>query len=81
MTSEGFAKYLDSLGSINRREVLIVHDQRATESNHGADANVEPVRVPPVVAIGDRLLDHLAADRSHPDLHQCDARHRLSLVR
>jgi hypothetical protein len=28
MTSEGFAKYLDSLGSINRREVLVTHDQR-----------------------------------------------------
>jgi hypothetical protein len=28
---EGLAKYLDSLGSINRREVLVVHDQRAFE--------------------------------------------------
>ena len=28
-TSEGLAKYLESLGSINRREVLILHDQRA----------------------------------------------------
>jgi hypothetical protein len=31
MTSEGLAKYLESLGSINRREVLITHDQRAME--------------------------------------------------
>lgn len=28
LTSEGLARYLESLGSINRREVLIVHDQR-----------------------------------------------------
>lgn len=28
-TSEGLAKYLESLGSINRREALILHDQRA----------------------------------------------------
>lgn len=28
-TSEGLAKYLESLGSINQREVLILHDQRA----------------------------------------------------
>ncbi len=27
-TAEGLARYLESLGSINRREVLVVHDQR-----------------------------------------------------
>lgn len=31
LTAEGLAKYLESLGSINRREVLIQHDQRAME--------------------------------------------------
>ncbi len=31
LTAEGLAKYLESLGSINRREVLIQHDQRAVE--------------------------------------------------
>jgi hypothetical protein len=31
LTSEGLAKYLESLGSINRREVLVTHDQRAME--------------------------------------------------
>lgn len=32
LTAEGLARYLESLGSINRREVLVVHDQRkATE--------------------------------------------------
>ena len=31
LSSEGLAKYLESLGSINRREVLVTHDQRALE--------------------------------------------------
>lgn len=31
LTSEGLSKYLESLGSINRREVLVTHDQRAME--------------------------------------------------
>ena len=31
LTSEGLAKYLDSLGSINQREVLLLHDQRTLE--------------------------------------------------
>lgn len=30
LTAEGLARYLESLGSINRREVLVVHDQRMT---------------------------------------------------
>ena len=30
-TSEGLVKYLDSLRSINQREVLLIHDQRALE--------------------------------------------------
>jgi hypothetical protein len=32
LTSEGLVKYLDSLGSINQREVLLLHDQRAVEA-------------------------------------------------
>jgi hypothetical protein len=31
LTSEGLVKYLDSLASINQREVLLLHDQRALE--------------------------------------------------
>ncbi len=31
LTAEGLAKYLESLGSINRREVLVAHDARALE--------------------------------------------------
>ncbi len=31
LTSEGLVKYLDSLGQINQREVLLLHDQRALE--------------------------------------------------
>lgn len=39
MTSEGLVKYLDSLGSINQREVLMVHDQRALEQMRESLAN------------------------------------------
>lgn len=31
MTSEGLVKYIDSLSSINQREVLVLHDQRTLE--------------------------------------------------
>lgn len=43
LTSEGFAKYLESLGSINRREVLVTHDQRATEELREALAAARPI--------------------------------------
>lgn len=39
LTSEGLVKYLDSLGSINQREVLLVHDQRALEQMRESLAN------------------------------------------
>jgi len=39
LTSEGLVKYLDSLGSINQREVLLVHDQRAIEQMRESIAN------------------------------------------
>lgn len=39
MTSEGLAKYLDSLGSINQREVLLRHDQRMLEQMRESLAN------------------------------------------
>jgi hypothetical protein len=39
LTSEGLVKYLDSLGSINQREVLLVHDQRALEQMRESIAN------------------------------------------
>jgi hypothetical protein len=39
MTSEGLVKYLDSLASINQREVLLVHDQRALEQMRESLAN------------------------------------------
>jgi hypothetical protein len=31
LTSEGLVKYIDSLASINQREVLVIHDQRTLE--------------------------------------------------
>lgn len=39
LTSEGLAKYLDSLGSINQREVLVLHDQRTLEQMREALSN------------------------------------------
>jgi hypothetical protein len=39
MTSEGLVKYLDSLGSINQREVLVMHDRRTLETMRDAVAN------------------------------------------
>ena len=39
LTAEGLVKYLDSLRSINQREVLVIHDQRALEQMRDALAN------------------------------------------
>lgn len=39
LTSEGLVKYLESLRSINQREVLVIHDQRALEQMRDALAN------------------------------------------
>ncbi len=39
LTCEGLVKYLDSLASINQREVLLVHDQRALEQMRESLAN------------------------------------------
>jgi hypothetical protein len=39
LTSEGLVKYLDSLRSINQREVLVIHDQRAIDNMREALAN------------------------------------------
>jgi hypothetical protein len=39
LTSEGLVKYLDSLGSINQREVLVMHDRRTIETMRDAVSN------------------------------------------
>src|SRR5213075_1213378 len=39
LTCEGLVKYLDSLRSINQREVLVIHDQRALEGMREALSN------------------------------------------
>lgn len=39
LTTEGLVKYLDSLGSINQREVLVMHDRRTLDTMRDAVAN------------------------------------------
>jgi hypothetical protein len=39
LTTEGLVKYLDSLGSINQREVLVLHDRRTLETMRETIAN------------------------------------------
>lgn len=39
LTTEGLVKYLDSLGTINQREVLVMHDRRTLETMREAVAN------------------------------------------
>ncbi len=41
MTSEGLSKYLESLSSINQREVLVLHDRRAAAELREAKAAAE----------------------------------------
>ena len=41
MTSEGLSKYLESLSSINHREVLVLHDRRAASELREAKAAAE----------------------------------------
>lgn len=36
LTSEGLVKYIDSLSSVNQREVLVVHDRRTLDDMHEA---------------------------------------------
>lgn len=64
LTSEGLAKYLDSLRSINQREVLVIHDQRALEQMRDAIANARQlIDISPKVA--QEMLDkaHSEAQR------------------
>ncbi len=42
-SAEGLAKYLESLGSVSRREVLITHDQRALEELRETLAAARPL--------------------------------------
>ncbi|CAN5332827.1 hypothetical protein BH11MYX1_BH11MYX1_30320 [soil metagenome] len=39
LTTEGLVKYLDSLGTINQREVLVMHDRRTVEAMREAVSN------------------------------------------
>jgi hypothetical protein len=59
MTSEGLAKYLDSLRSINQREVLVLHDQRALEEMRESLSNARQL-----VDISPRTAQEMI-DRAH----------------
>ncbi len=64
LTSEGLVKYLDSLRSINQREVLVIHDRRALDQMRDALANArELIDISPKVA--QEMLDraHSEAQR------------------
>lgn len=50
LTSEGLSKYLESLSSINQREVLVLHDRRAANELREAKAAAEQLAL-----IGPRL--------------------------
>ncbi|MGZ3417019.1 MAG: hypothetical protein ACXWUG_24690 [Polyangiales bacterium] len=43
LASEGLSKYLESLGSVNRREVLVTHDERTMEEIREALAAARPL--------------------------------------
>lgn len=45
MTSEGLSKYLESLSSINMREVLVLHDRRAATDLREAKAAAEQLAI------------------------------------
>jgi hypothetical protein len=56
LTCEGLVKYLESLGSINQREVLVLHDQRTLEQMREALANARQlIDISPRTAI--EMLD------------------------
>jgi hypothetical protein len=74
LTSEGLVKYLDSLGSINQREVLLVHDQRTIEAMREALANARQlVDISPKTANDELDRAYQAAQRlrgRHPTTDQ-----------
>ena len=61
LTSEGLVKYLESLRSINQREVLQIHDERALEQMRDALANARQlIDISPRVA--QEMLDKAHAE-------------------
>ena len=77
MPGGGLAQGLPGAAGMDQRvqqlvgqPIRLAADERPAETDHGADADVEPVIAPPAVPVGDDLLDRLAADRPHADLDQ-----------
>jgi hypothetical protein len=55
LTCEGLVKYLESLGSINQREVLVVHDQRTLDEMREALASARQLADLSPRAAGDEM--------------------------
>jgi hypothetical protein len=64
LTAEGLSKYLESLGSVNRREVLVTHDERTMDELREALAAARPLV---------ELNTHVAADMVKRALVLADA--------
>ena len=72
-TSEGLAKYLESLATINQREVLVEHDRAALEEMRDAIANArELVDLSPRTAFEMLVRAHDAARRLRGKSRQLD---------
>lgn len=73
LTSEGLVKYLESLGSINQREVLLIHDRRALEAMRDALAtahqliDLSPRTAREMVAQAYRSAQRLRGRDQHTD--------------
>jgi hypothetical protein len=72
LTSEGLVKYLDSLRSINQREVLVIHDQRALEQMRDALANARQL-----IDISPRVAQEML-DRAHSEAQRLRGRNPVT---
>ncbi|HLL23494.1 MAG TPA: hypothetical protein VK427_15260 [Kofleriaceae bacterium] len=72
LTAEGLVKYLDSLRSINQREVLMIHDQRALEHMRDALANARQL-----LDISPKVAQEML-DRAHSEAQRLRGRNPVT---
>jgi hypothetical protein len=72
LTSEGLVKYLDSLSSINQREVLLLHDQRTLDDMRESLANARQL-----MDISPRTAYEMV-DRAYQAAQQLRGRHPVT---